>query len=47
MMKFFGNNNKHILKSHRFRSVHGSAVMSDVLGGVKHSEGQASQEVTR
>ena len=29
----------------RFRSVHGGAVVPDVLGGVEHSEGQPSQEV--
>ena len=32
---------------YRLRGVHGGAVMPDVLGGVEHSEGQASQEVSR
>ena len=29
----------------RFGSVHGGAVVPDVLGGVEHSEGQPRQEV--
>ena len=32
--------------THRLWCVHGSAVVSDVLGRVEHPEGQAGQEVS-